>query len=108
MNRTEACTAAILFAAPILFPLAAAGAPFAAGDPAAGEKLLEKSCIACHASKFGGDGSSIYTRSDRMVKSAPQLLARIKVCNAATHAGWRPAEETDAAAYLNRTYYHFP
>ena len=82
--------------------------PFAKGDPKVGKALAEKSCNACHISLMGGgDGSKIYTRSDRKVKSASQLEGRIRACNANTGAGWFPEEEEHVAAYLNATYYHF-
>jgi mono/diheme cytochrome c family protein len=82
-------------------------APFAKGNPQIGKKLLDKSCVACHASMFGGDGSSIYTRSDRKVNNPQQLLSRIRACNTNVGAGWYPEDEENVAAYLNATYYHF-
>lgn len=81
--------------------------PFSKGDPSIGKNLVEKSCTACHASMFGGDGSTIYTRPDHKIKNAQQLLSRIRVCNTNSGAGWYPEEETHAAAYLNMKYYHF-
>ncbi len=86
---------------------AASAEPFANGNPHAGRPLADKSCNACHVSMFGGDGSKIYTRPDRKVKSAEQLAARIRACNANSGAGWFPEEEAHVAAYLNATYYHF-
>jgi mono/diheme cytochrome c family protein len=77
------------------------------GDPKMGKPLAEKSCNACHISLMGGDGSKIYTRADRKVKSASQLEARVRACNANTGAGWFPEDEAHVAAYLNATYYHF-
>lgn len=72
-----------------------------------GKTLHDKSCIACHASKFGGDGSKIYTRGDRKATSAQQLTARVKACNNNVGAGWFPEEEAHVAAYLNTTFYNF-
>ena len=86
---------------------AAQAEPFAKGDPKVGKALAEKSCNACHVSLMGGDGSKIYTRADRKVKSANQLEGRIRACNANTGTGWFPEEEEHVAAYLNATYYHF-
>lgn len=86
---------------------AAQAEPFAKGDPKVGKSLAEKSCNACHVSLMGGDGSKIYTRPDRKVKSASQLEGRIRICNANTGTGWFPEEEEHVAAYLNATYYHF-
>lgn len=81
--------------------------PFAQGDPKIGKTLVEKSCTACHVSMFGGDGSKIYTRPNRKIKTAQQLIARMRLCNTNAGAGWFPEEEMHAAAYLNQAYYHF-
>ena len=80
--------------------------PFAGGDARKGKALVDKQCVACHVSMFGGDGSGIYTRADRKVKTAAQLAARISGCNANTGAGWFPEDELNVGAYLNNTYYH--
>lgn len=81
--------------------------PFADGDPAIGKAMVEKNCISCHASKFGGDGSGIYTREDRIVKSAKGLLAQIRNCNTMLGLKWFEDEELHVASYLNKTYYKF-
>lgn len=81
--------------------------PFVQGDPKIGKTLVEKSCTACHVSMFGGDGSKIYTRPNRKIKTAQQLIARMRLCNTNAGAGWFPEEEMHAAAYLNQAYYHF-
>jgi mono/diheme cytochrome c family protein len=90
-----------------MFSTALHAAPFANGDPKTGKALHDKTCISCHASMVGGDGSKIYTRPDRKVKNAAQLTARISACNANTGAGWFPEEEAHVAAYLNQKYYKF-
>lgn len=75
------------------------------GDVKIGKTLHDKSCIACHASKFGEDGSKMYTRADHKVTSKQQLSSRVKACNNNVGAGWFPEEEAHVAAYLNATYY---
>ncbi len=82
-------------------------APFAKGDPKSGKILHDKTCISCHANMFGGDGSEMYTRADRKIKTAQQLAARVSGCNANTGAGWFPEDEAHVAAYLNQQYYKF-
>lgn len=78
---------------------------FANADMRAGKALLEKHCISCHASSFGGDGSGIYTREDRKVKSAKGLVAQIRNCNTMLGLKWFDEDELNVAAYLNQTYY---
>jgi mono/diheme cytochrome c family protein len=80
---------------------------FDKGDPKQGKALVDKSCVSCHASMYGGDGSKIYTRPDHKVKTPQQLAARVSGCNANTGAGWFPEEEAHVAAYLNQQYYKF-
>jgi len=99
-------TLTVLFATALL-SLSAQAAPFAKGDPKAGKSLHDKTCVSCHVSMFGGDGSKMYTRADRKVQSAQQLAARISGCNANTGAGWFPEDEAHVAAYLNQQYYKF-
>lgn len=81
--------------------------PFAGGDAKKGKALVDKKCVACHMSLYGGDGSGIYTRADRKVKTPQQLAARVAGCNANTGAGWFPEDELNVGAYLNSAYYHF-
>ncbi|MGO9443611.1 MAG: c-type cytochrome [Thiobacillaceae bacterium] len=94
----------------IVVVLGATGAvAYAAGeiDIQRGQALVEKNCVSCHASMYGGDGSEIYLRPNRMVKNYAQLASRVAVCNANTGVGWFPDEEADVVAYLNQKYYKF-
>jgi mono/diheme cytochrome c family protein len=86
---------------------AAQATPFAKGNAGHGKELLDQHCTACHAKQFGGDGSSIYTRKDRMIHSASSLAQRIDTCNANTGNSLFPEDEADIGAYLNQTYYKF-
>jgi mono/diheme cytochrome c family protein len=82
--------------------------PFAAGNSDNGKKLFAQyECSSCHKGKMGGDGSTIFTRPDHIVRSADELIPRIKVCSGAVGANLKPQEELDLAAQLNQTYYHF-
>ncbi len=91
----------LLISAPALAETAAKG------DPHIGKTLFDKSCTSCHISKYGGDGSKIFTRPDHAVKNSAQLSKQVRACNANTGASWFPDEETHVATYLNMTYYHF-
>lgn len=87
---------------------AAQAAPFAAGNVEQGQKLFGKyECSSCHKGKVGGDGSAIFTRPDRIVRQADELIPRIKFCSGAVGANLSTQEEQDLAAYLNQRYYHF-
>ena len=76
------------------------------GDPAAGKALAEKDCVACHVRRFG-NATTIYTRPDRKVRTAEQLLAQVQFCNVDLKTGYFPEEEEHVAAYLNLQYYKF-
>ncbi len=81
--------------------------PFAAGDPKIGKQMVEKYCISCHASSFGGDGSSVYTREDHKIKNSKSLITQIRTCNTNLGLKWFEDEEMHVASYLNKTYYKF-
>ena len=78
---------------------------FPKADTNAGKALVEAHCIDCHASKYGGDGSAIYTREYNKVKSSKGLIAQIRNCNTMLGLKWFEDEEINVAAYLNKTYY---
>ncbi|MBI3524648.1 MAG: cytochrome c [Betaproteobacteria bacterium] len=84
-------------------PLTAA----AAGTPKLGQPLHDKQCVACHAQKFGGDGSKMYTRADHRIHTLQALRQRVAACSAQTNAGWFPEDEENVAAWLNQQYYKF-
>ena len=54
-----------------------------------------------------GDGTAMYTRSDRKVTTPGKLKAQIAVCNAELATNYFPDEEEHIAAYLNLRYYKF-
>jgi mono/diheme cytochrome c family protein len=76
-------------------------------DVQAGEKLVKSQCISCHASSFGGDGSAIYTREYRKVRSLNGLKAQVTNCNTMLNLKWFDDDEQQVVQYLNQTYYHF-
>lgn len=91
----------------LFFTITAHADPFAGGDPGIGRKMVEKNCISCHAGSFGGDGSGIYTREDRRVKTAGGLIQQIRNCNTNLGLKWFEDEELHVASYLNQAYYKF-
>ena len=104
---TYATRGLVIAAGMIAFSLPASAEPFAKGDASIGKSMVEKQCIACHAERFGGDGSAIYTRENRMVKTSKGLLAQIRNCNTMLDLKWFEDEELHVANYLNKTYYKF-
>jgi len=91
----------------LLLSLNLSAQPFNEGNINAGKSLVEKNCIECHAKRYGGDGSAIYSRENRLVKSSKGLLAQIRNCNTMLGMKWFEDEELNVAAYLNQSYYHF-
>ena len=86
---------------------AQSNAPYRSGNPEIGAKLVQKDCAACHARKFGGDATLIYTRDDRKVRNPEQLLSQVTVCNADLNLQYFPEDEANVAAHLDRDYYRF-
>ncbi len=80
---------------------------FKNADIPAGKKLVETNCINCHAASFGGDGSEIYTRELRKIKTPSGLVVQVRNCNTMLDLKWFEEDEINAAAYLNQQYYHF-
>ncbi len=74
---------------------------------AGGKALIQQYCISCHASSFGGDGSGIYTREYRKVRSMAGLKAQVTSCNTMLNLKWFDDEEQQVVQYLNAMYYHF-
>ncbi len=81
--------------------------PFAKGNAANGHKLIAKyECNDCHQGKMGGDGTAIYTRANRRVNSAADMIQQMEMCSGAIGKQLTEQEKQDLAAYLNQTYYH--
>lgn len=82
--------------------------PFANGHADNGKKLFAKyECSSCHEGKVGGDGSAIFTRPNRRVTSASNLITRMEMCSGAIGKQLAEQEKLDLAAHLNQTYYKF-
>ena len=93
-------TLILLFAATI-----ASANPFPQGDVRAGQQLFEKhQCNSCHIKIMGGDGNAIFTRADRKVHTAAELLTQLDACNRNINVNLTPQEKQHLAAYLNRFY----
>jgi hypothetical protein len=80
-----------------------------AKDPhtAAKKLVAESKCEACHAKKVGGDGTGIYTRENRIVKTKTRVASQVALCNSELNLGLFPEDEAAIAAYLNEVFYKF-
>lgn len=88
--------------------LSAHATPFPGGDADRGGKLFKKyECSSCHEARVGGDGSAIFTRADRTVRSADDMLVQMTRCSGAIGKQLSSQEKQDLAAWLNQRYYHF-
>ena len=97
-----------IFVAGLLLAGAAGADPFPNADPNAGKKYFDEAkCNACHASIVGGDANQIFTRSERRIRDAQQLLKMVRFCVDRTGAGVLPEDIEHIAAYLNREFYKF-
>lgn len=90
-----------------LASMASPPALFDGADLALGEKLIaENRCVACHASKFGGDGSAIYRPQGR-INTPGALRGMVDYCSTELNLGLFPEEVTAVAAVLQRDHYRF-
>ncbi len=107
--RLLALIAAALFAVLATWTLARAQSPktLRGGDATAGAAMHAKDCVSCHVRQLGGDGTRMYTRTDRKVTTPEKLKAQVAYCNAQLSTGYFPEEEEHVAAYLNLRYYLF-
>jgi hypothetical protein len=78
-----------------------------AGDPEKGKVLHDGKCMSCHIERFGGDGSAIYLRSNRLINNINALGQRVAMCDSQINAGWFPEDEENVTAYLAKRYYQF-
>ena len=112
LDRKRAINMLARFSAgvPLLFltTVSAADDVLLPGDAAAGKKLYDSKCAACHVSLVGGDGSALHTRPNRRVKTAEGLLGQVEGCNQQLKAGLSPGQIKDVVAYLYKAFYQKP
>lgn len=79
--------------------------PFPGGNALTGQKLFEQNkCNSCHDSMMGGDGNKIFTRMNRKVHNAADLVAQITRCSGNVGANLTPQDKQHLGAYLNTFY----
>lgn len=79
----------------------------AAADLDKGRRLHDQLCTRCHIERYGGDGSQMYLRKDRLIRDRAALGQRVAMCNTMINAGLFPEDEENVAAYLAQRYYKF-
>lgn len=72
-----------------------------------GTTLHAENCIACHSAMTGGDGSVLYTRDDRNVKSLEALNKQVKRCQSSLDLNWSNDQISSVQHYLNKSFYQF-
>ena len=70
-------------------------------DNSAGKALVDQACQQCH-------DNGIYSRSNSIIQSYPELQARVEFCENASKADWNEAQINQVIDYLNDTYYKYP
>ena len=80
-------------------------AMYRGADLKQGERLIaESQCVACHQTKVGGNGSSIYKPAGR-INTLGLLRGMVEQCNTELNLGMFPDEVNSVAAVLNRDHY---
>ncbi len=87
--------------------LSATAHGFLLGDPGNGKLVHQDKCAACHIDRFGGDGSEIYLRKDRRIKTVEGLMAQVEFCDRQIKSGLKDDQLDDLVIYLNENYYNF-
>ncbi len=85
----------------ILFLTSTAISPVAYANNAAGKALVDQACQQCH-------DNGMYSRSNSIIQSYPELQARVEFCENASKADWAEAQINQVIEYLNDTYYKYP
>ena len=91
----------------LAFLLSTTAHAFLLGDPSNGKLIHQDKCAACHTEKFGGDGSEIYIRDIRRVKTVEGLMAQVEFCDRQIKSGLNDDQINDLVIYLNESYYKF-
>jgi mono/diheme cytochrome c family protein len=76
-------------------------------DFAHGRQLHAARCTGCHGAMTGGDGTTLYTREQRLINSKGELTAQVRHYQSELKLNWSNADITDVAHYLNQRYYQF-
>ncbi len=107
MNARYTRTAAVLIAVCLAASPARAN-PFPDADLANGKKINDANkCAACHLQQSGLGEAAYYQRPERKVKTLFDLRRQVSLCSSQLKLSLFPEEESDLAAYLNKSFYKF-
>jgi hypothetical protein len=70
------------------------------GDGVDGQRLHDANCVSCH-------DSSVYTRSNRTIRSLDALQQQISGCEHLVKKEFSSTETQNLVKYLNDRFYHF-
>lgn len=90
----------------LFYSLASIGQSVGA-DTERGMALHDANCISCHASRYGHDGTEMYTRPNHRIKDHAGLRKQVNFCKDNLGLTWFDDEVDDVAEYLNKTFYQF-
>jgi len=85
---------------PLIWWSGMANAALLPGDPANGKALHNKNCTACH-------DTTVYTRSNRRVRSVEALIGQVQGCVSQTGAKLDREQVNDIVRYLDESFYEF-
>jgi mono/diheme cytochrome c family protein len=83
-----------------LFAMMITATPLHAAAPDPGRALHDRHCLSCHE-------ASVYSRSNRYVKSLKQLKRETKRWSGQSNPRLKNKEIEEIVDYLNRAYYQF-
>lgn len=69
-------------------------------DSGEGKILHDQSCMKCH-------DTSVYSRTDKRIKSLDTLQAQVSRCTKPAGAEWSKEEVSSVVNYLNTEFYHY-
>lgn len=105
--KTQSAFSALLLCVAASAAAAQDASIFKGADLKLGEELIaQHKCTACHVSKVGGDGHSIYRPQGR-INNAGLLRGMVEQCNTSLNLQMFPEDVTAVAALLNRDHYKF-
>jgi hypothetical protein len=70
------------------------------GDALKGKAMYDKTCVACH-------DTSVYTRTNRRVKTVEGLIGQVNGCVRQTGAKLNSDQINDIVKYLDEAFYKF-